>query len=232
MTFVKKGFYYSVVLSFPILQLGHLIPQQAFTPEGRPQLLLMALEQGFSPDRDLQRRALNYIANDLLLRPYPRLRVVFNAAELPRVLNALAAHPLQFVLQVFLGGTNQMFVAARKQPRGPAAKIAPIAAIIRLLACLADEVISRDQEVFQRIQALAHQEGGYGVNAMSVTKLEALYFLVGREMKKTWGYAVEDVQPYDRNFARTYLYPYKAQYRAVVARCFEVPGIWQRLLGL
>ena len=53
-------------------------------------------------------------------------------------------------------------------------------------------------------------------------------------MKKTWGFDVEAVQPYDRDFARTYLYPYKDQdlYRALVARCMEVPGVWQRLLGL
>ena len=72
------------------------------------------------------------------------------------------------------------------------------------------------------------------MEAASVGTIEAIYFLIVRAMKKTWGFDVEAVQPYDRDFARTYLYPYKDQdlYRALVARCMEVPGVWQRLLGL
>ena len=101
-----------------------------------------------------------------------------------------------------------------------------------MLACLAHEVLSRDQKVFRRVQTLAHEGADYGAAAAAVGMIEAVHFLVVRAMKKTWGFDVEAIQPFDRNFARTYLYPYKDQYRGLVTRCLKVPGVWQRLLGL
>jgi len=185
---------------------------------------------GYSADLNLQRKALRFFSKELLLRPYAPVRVVFNAADLSRLGDGLTTHPLQFVLQVFLEGISPLFRAAEKQPRGPAARAAPMYTSIRLLACLAHEVFSRNPGVFQRVQELAHRQ--YGVDAMSVTKAEGIYFLVAKAMKKTWGYDVEAVQPDNQDFVRTYLHPYRVQYRSLVARCLEVPGIWQRLLGL
>ncbi len=210
------------------MKIDHFVPPSVVL---QAQLLLIALQQGFSPEVDLQQRALNFFANDLLIRVYPPVRVVVNAIDLPRLCDGLATHPLQFALQVFLFGTNAMFEAAGKRPPGPAAQKAPIAGVAKFLACLADEVISRDQKVFQRIRVLA-QQAGYGVDAATVNRLEAIYFLVARAMKKIWRLDLEAVQPYDRDFARTYLYPYRKHYRAPVARCLQISGVWQRLLAL
>ena len=201
------------------------------TVESQASLLHAMLEFGYSPDLALQRKALGFFAKDLLVRSYPPVRIVFNATDLPRLSAGLLAHPLQFVLQVFVHGTSRLLKSAGKQPRGLSAQTASFTEIIRFLACLADELFSRNFEALQRVQALAHA-AGYGDNATAVTKLEAIYFLVAKVMNKTWGYDVEAVQEYDRDFARTYLYPYREQYRAAVSRCFDVPGIWQRLLGL
>lgn len=222
------------------LRLDRLVSQVRVRPPHAPPLsiesqlhhLLRALKQGCAPDPALQRRALGYFTTDVEVRRYPPLRIAFNATDLPKLRDGIAAHPLQFVIQVLLGGTIQIIQKAGKQPRGPKARIAPMAAIIRLLACLADEVISHDAKMFRRIQVRAHQEAQYGSDARSVSKLQAIHFVVTRAVQQRWRFDVEAIQPYPEDFARTYLYPYKTEYAALVARCLEIPGVWQRLLAL
>jgi len=194
------------------------------------QRLGRALEDGCSPDPDVQRSSLNYFVDDGLSRGQSSVRIVFKANDLGR-LNGIAVSPLQCVLQIFLV-TASMVKAARKQPRGRAARLRHLPRLIQFLTCLADEMMSRSPELFSALQQLAHSQASYGVEAASVTRLESIYFVVARALQTAWDYDLEEIQQFPGDFARTYLYPYKEAYRATVARCLEVPCAPARLLAL
>src|SRR5437870_1826936 len=59
-----------------------------------------ALEDGCSPDVDVQRRSLNYFVGDVLSRGQSSMQIVFKANDLGR-LNGIAVSPLPCALQIF-----------------------------------------------------------------------------------------------------------------------------------
>jgi len=198
--------------------------------ESQALLALMALEQGCSPDRDLQSRALKYFANDALIRKYPSVRLTFKATQLASLAEFVAAEPLSFVLQVFLGALAPLFGLAGRQPRGPSAKAAAIHSILHFLACLADELLSRAPETFRKVQLMADAEPQHGMSAEAVgNKLDAIYFLVDRTVRSRFGYTVElDV----RDFVRRYLYARSKRYREIARQTLDVPGYSKSVFGL
>src|SRR5206468_802030 len=123
--------------------------------------------------------------------------------------------PLPCALQIFFV-TASMVKAARKQPRGRAVRLRNLPRLIQFLACLANEMMSRSPELFSALQQLAHSQGSYGVDPVSVTRLECIYFVVARALHTAWDYDLEEIQAFPNDFARTYLYPYKEAYRTTV----------------
>jgi hypothetical protein len=193
-------------------------------------LIEKALVLGMSDDPDAQRKALRFFAAQFLVTGFPPFRIAVNYVDLVRLRVGLEKHPLQFVLQLVLMGTDPLLRFAPPQPRGPRTQTASRASLVGFLACLAEELILRGGPISE-VMGAAALAAGYR-QGKELPKLEFIQFLVERALSKTFGSSLGLNPPDHADFARTYLYPYHGRLGDLPKRALEIPGFCERLFGL
>ena len=209
------------------IQVGaKVVPSPAVNPLFLQIRNQTALALGMSPSPRAQCRALRWFATHLLTFGFPPFRILVNHADLTRLRVGLEAHPLQFVLQVWLWGTGPLLRLAPPQPRGRQRRTAESAPLIGFLACVADELLGQRGSDLEKIKAMARQAGW-----LTEARLGLIHFLVERALPQLGVQTLDLAQTDHLQFARTYLYPYRGRLGDLPRRAATIPAIRRILMG-
>jgi hypothetical protein len=122
--------------------------------------------------------------------------------------------------------TAHLLRKAAPQARGRRPLSSADARLVKLLACVALEIIRAGGVRANRIRAAAVRAG-----YVDPGELELVYFVVDRALPKHLGYDLSVLDTDYRSFAEHYLYPNRAKWAREVQALLGVPGAVERLIG-
>lgn len=183
-------------------------PMYIEKPE-RLSLWRKALSFGWSTDVEGQGRVLRFFAAEALVGGFPPIRITVNYSDVGRLRAGIEAHPVQFCVQM-LAPVWALLAKSGRTPRGRQAKNSARRSLIGVLAAVADEFIRAGGPAVEAARTAATATGYVSRNGR-LGRLQLVQFLVDLALQRRWGTSL-GVSPADfGDFARTYLYRYRAR---------------------